>query len=156
MTSLIQPIAIAVTALLLVAVLELVRRRKLSEEYSLVWIAVAVGLVVLAVRRDALDAAARRLGVYYPPALLLLGLIAFVFASALYFSVVMSRQRRQIERLVEEMALLEARQRRIEAASGRPVAAAEMVTGAGGQRGDAGHQRHVGRERHVGEVERDD
>lgn len=155
MTNLVQPIAIAVSAFLLLAVLELVRRRKLSEEYSLVWLAVALGLVILSVRRDALDAAARRLGVYYPPALLLLGLIVFVFASALYFSVVMSRQRRQIERLVEELAMLEARQRRTEAASGRTVAAAEMVAGAGGQRGDAGHERHVAREGHVGEIERE-
>jgi hypothetical protein len=155
MTNLVQPIAIAVSAFLLLAVLELVRRRKLSEEYSLVWIAVALGLVALSVRRDVLDAAARRLGVYYPPALLLLGLIVFVFASALYFSVVMSRQRRQIERLVEELAIIDARQRRLEAASGRPVPAAEVIPGAGGQRGDARHERHVGRERHVSEVERE-
>ena len=40
--------------------------------------------------------------------MLLLVLTLFVFVVSLYFSVVVSRQRQQIERLVEEMALLDA------------------------------------------------
>ena len=47
----------------------------------------------------------------YPPALLLLVLFLFVFVASLYFSVVISRPRQQIERLVEEVAILAARQR---------------------------------------------
>ena len=57
---------------------------------------------------------ARWLGVYYPPAVLLLVLILFVFVASLYFSVVISGQRRQIEHLVEEIALLDQRLREAE------------------------------------------
>jgi hypothetical protein len=109
MTSLVQVLAIGVSGLLLLLVLDLVRRRKLREEYSLIWIACAGALLILSIWRDLLDALARRLDVYYPPAVLLLILILFVFVACLHFSVVVSRQRAQIERLVEDHAILAAR-----------------------------------------------
>jgi hypothetical protein len=104
----IQIVALGVSVTLLVVVLELVRRRKLTEEYSFLWILSSVGLLVLAVKRDTLHVAARWLGVFYPPALLLLLLILIVFVASLCFSVIVSRQRRQIERLIEETAVLSA------------------------------------------------
>ena len=107
----VQVLAIAVSAALLALVLELLRRRLLGEEYALVWILGAVGLLALSVWRSALDAVARWLGVHYGPALLLLLLGVFVFLALLFFSVVVSRQRLQIDRLIEDLAILEARQR---------------------------------------------
>ena len=111
MTDLIQVVSIVVSVALLALVIELVRRRLLTEEYAFVWIACAVALLVLSVRREILHTVARRLDVHYPPALLLLILFGFVFLASLHFSVVISRQRRQIERLVEEMAILSAQMR---------------------------------------------
>ena len=111
MTDLVQVVSVAVSIALLVLVLELVRRRRLTEEYSFIWIFCGVALLVLSLWRRALDLAAAALGAYYPPAVLLLVLTFFVFIVSLYFSVVVSRQRQQIERLVEEVALLDARLR---------------------------------------------
>ena len=112
MTNTVQIVAILVSATFLVVVLDLVRRRKLTEEYSFIWIFCSLGLLGLSIWRDSLHAAARWLGVFYPPALLLLVLFFFVFVASLYFSVVISRQREQIERLVEDMAILSAELRR--------------------------------------------
>src|SRR5215470_7444861 len=112
MTNNVQIIAILVSATFLLVVLDLVRRRKLTEEYSFIWIFCSIGLLGLSIWRDSLHAAAHWLGIFYPPALLLLVLFLFVFVASLYFSVVISRQREQIERLVEEMAILSAEQRR--------------------------------------------
>ena len=109
----IEIVAIAVSLVLLAAVLELDRRRKLTEEYSFLWILSSVALLVLSVRREILHAAARWLGVYYPPAVLLLLLIVMVFVASLCFSVIVSRQRRQIERLIEETAILSAELREL-------------------------------------------
>jgi hypothetical protein len=100
--------ALAVSLLLLLVVLELVRRRKLTEEYSFVWILSSLGLLVLSVRREILHAVAGWLGVHYPPVVLLMLLIVMVFIASLCFSVVVSRQRQQIERLIEETAILSA------------------------------------------------
>ncbi len=107
----VQVLAIAVSAGLLGLVLELVRRKLLGEEYALVWILGAVGLLALSVWRSALDSVARWLGVHYGPALLLLLLGVFVFVALLFFSAVVSRQRLQIDRLIEDLAILEARLR---------------------------------------------
>ena len=95
------------------AVIELVRRRTLTEEYSFIWIVCATALLALSLWRNILELAAAALGVHYPPAVLLLVLTLFVVVVSLYFSVVVSRQRKQIERLVEEMALLDAHVREL-------------------------------------------
>ena len=108
MTNLVQVVAVAVSAGLLVAVIVLVRDGRLREEYAFAWIVGSLVLLVLAVWRNSLDLAAKWLGIYYPPALLLLVFILAMFVVSLYFSVVISRQRQQIERLVEEVALLDA------------------------------------------------
>jgi hypothetical protein len=110
-----------VSILLLVVVLELVRRRRLTEEYSFVWILSSLALLGLSFSRPLLAVAANWLGVFYPPALLLLALLTVVVAALLYFTVVASRQRTQIERVVEEVSILAAEvrdlQRQLE---GRP------------------------------------
>jgi hypothetical protein len=122
MTNLVQVLAIAVSATLLVVVIELVHRKRLREEYAFIWLVAALALLALAVWRNSLELAARWLGVYYPPAVLLLGVILAVFIVSLYFSVVISKQRQQIERLVEELALLDA-----EVRASRTIPSADMV-----------------------------
>lgn len=118
----IQLVAVVVSVLLLLLVLELVRRHLLGEEYAIVWIACAGGLVTLSLWREALHAGARLLGIHYPPAAVLLALVVMVFVGLLSVSVVVTRQRVQIERLIEDLAILEARHRelaaRVEAGSG--------------------------------------
>ena len=114
MGNLVQIGSVVVSGALLLLVIDLVRRRKLTEEYSFIWILCAAALLVLSLWRDILHVTARWLGVYYPPAVLLLVLILFVFIASLYFSVVISGQRRQIEHLVEELALLDQRLRETE------------------------------------------
>lgn len=127
----VQLLAIAVSAGLLALVLELVRRKLLGEEYALVWILGAVGLLALSVWRSALDSVARWLGVYYGPALLLLLLGVFVFVALLFFSVVVSRQRLQIDRLIEDQAILEARLREHEERRRHPADGDDAPTAAG-------------------------
>jgi glycerol-3-phosphate acyltransferase PlsY len=109
----VQVVALAVSVVLLLAVLELVRRRKLIEEYALVWIAAALALIGISARRDLLDTAAGWVGIYYPPALLVSLLVVLVFIGALAFSVIVSRHRRQIERLIEDTAVLTAEMRQL-------------------------------------------
>ena len=134
MTDLVQVISVAVSAGLLAIVVELVRRRNLTEEYSFIWIVCAAALLALSLWRNLLDLAASALGVHYPPAVLLLVLTAFVVVVSLYFSVVVSRQRQQIERLVEELALLDAEVRAI---TQLPVAGSRLPA-AGSHQPDAG------------------
>ena len=155
MTDVVQMTAVAFSLLLVGLVLELVRRRRLTEEHSVIWTAGAVALLVLSLWRDVLHVAARAIGIHYPPALLLLALIGFVFLVSLYFSVVISRQRQQIERLIEEVALLDADVRALRASRGA-VAPAEMVPDAACERRQAPDARRLSRQQHVAGVQADD
>lgn len=119
MTDRIQIVALTVSALLLLVVLELVRRRKLTEEYSFLWILSALALLILSARREILLAVAGWLGVSYTPILLVMALIVMMFVASLCFSVIVSRQRQQIERLIEETAILAAELRDLQAAQSR-------------------------------------
>jgi hypothetical protein len=118
-TNAVKPIAILVSVILVLLVVDLVRRRKLTEEYSLIWLLCGAALLVLSVWKNILDISARWLGIYYPPIVLLLVVVFFGFVASLYFSVVISGQRRQIERLVEEVAIMDARLREMEKGQAR-------------------------------------
>ena len=144
MTDVVQLVSIVVSGGLLVTVIELVRRGRLTEEYSFIWIASAAALLVLSLWRNLLDLAASALGVHYPPAVLLLVLTFFVVIVSLYFSVVVSRHRKEIEKLVEEVALLEADIRALRD-SPRSVTAVRVIPHAADERGDTTDARRVGR-----------
>ena len=58
MTDLVQLVSIVVSAALLVTIVELVRRGRLTEEYSFIWIVCAVALFALSLWRNLLDLAA--------------------------------------------------------------------------------------------------
>jgi hypothetical protein len=144
MTDVVQLISIGVSAALLITVIELVRRARLTEEYSFIWIGCAAALLVLSVWRNLLDLAASVLGVHYPPAVLLLVLTFFVVMVSLYFSVVVSRHRKDIERLVEEVALLEADIRTLREST-RAVPADRVVPHPADERRAAAEERRLGR-----------
>ena len=75
--------------------------------------------------------------------MLILVLVFFVFIVSLYFSVVISRQRQQIERMVEDLALLDRDVRDLRSRIG-PIAADQVVPGPADHRRETGQQRRVG------------
>jgi hypothetical protein len=115
-SSRIQILIICVAALLLIGVLELVRRRRLLERYALLWLLSSVVLLGLAIWRGALDRIAESVGVAYPPNALFIVAFGFVLWMLLHFSVAVSRLSDQSKILAQRIALLEERMRRAEEA----------------------------------------
>jgi len=113
-TSRIQILTVLVAVALLVGVIELVRRRRLLERYSLVWLVSALVLLALASWRGALDRIAQEIGVAYPPNALFIVAFGFVLWMLLHFSVAVSRLTDQSKILAQRLALLEERMRRAE------------------------------------------
>jgi hypothetical protein len=111
----IQLLAIAASGILLLIVLELVRRRRLMERYALLWLLSGVVLLVLAIFRGLLEDAARVIGVEYPPSALFFIAFAFVLLLLLHFSVAVSRLADQSKVLAQRLAILEKRVREVEA-----------------------------------------
>jgi hypothetical protein len=108
----IQLIAIIGSSVLLLVVLELVRRKAFLERYALLWLFSCLVLLGLSIWQGALDAIAESIGIAYPPNALFLIAFGFVLVLLLHFSLAVSRLSDQAKVLAQRMALLEERQRK--------------------------------------------
>lgn len=102
----IQIIAITVSLLFLLYIVRLIIKGKLREEYSIVWIACTVLLIVFSFWRNGLEVMAHLVGVYEAPNLVFTGAIFAVFIYLLHLSVVVSKLHNQNKQLAQEIALL--------------------------------------------------
>ena len=99
---------------LLLIVLELVRRRRLKEEYSLLWLLTAVVLLALSLWRSSLDLIAKLMGVFYPPTALFVVGFGFVLLLLLYFSTIISKLSGENSSLTQRLSILDWRVRQLE------------------------------------------
>ena len=99
---------------LLFIVLELVRRKKFREEYSLLWIITVVVMLILSIWRDSLKLIARALGVFYPPNALFIVGSMFILAILLHFSVVISSFKTEQQELAQRFAIMDLRLEQLE------------------------------------------
>jgi hypothetical protein len=109
MESRLQIVAIVGAIVLLLFVLELVRRRALMERYALLWLGSSIVILALAVWQDALTVLAEQLGIVSAPNALFFVALAFVLLLLLHFSAAMSRLADQSKVLAQRQALLEQR-----------------------------------------------
>jgi hypothetical protein len=110
LTSQTRILAAAIAIVFMALILELIRRDRLQERYSVVWFIAGLGMLagaafpgLLGVVADAMGVRDTNVALFSIVLLLLLGL-------ALNFSVIMSRQAAQITRLAQERALEKARE----------------------------------------------
>ena len=111
MSARVQLVAILAAGVVLLTVLEMVRRRRLMERYALLWLLSAVVLLALASWPEALDRVSRAVGVLYPPTTLFVVAFGFVLLLLLHFSSAVSRLSDQTKVLAQRLALLEERLR---------------------------------------------
>jgi hypothetical protein len=91
---------------LLILVLELVRRRRLREEYTVFWLLTCAVLVILAAWKNALRLVAELVGTTLPLSALFGTGFFLVFLIMLHFSTVISDLWRQNKQMAKEIALL--------------------------------------------------
>lgn len=104
-------VAIAGSLTLLIFVVELVRRRRLKEEYSVLWVATALVLLLLAAWGGLLREIAHLIGADSQASTLYFFGLLFVVFLLLHFSVRVSNLERRVIVLVQEIALLGERDR---------------------------------------------
>lgn len=107
-------ISMVVAGLFLVAVLELVRRGKLREQYSLIWLGFGILFLIVSVNPRLIETVSMRLGVHYAPAVLFLAGLLSCFALILHLSAIVSRLSVQLLRLTQELTLLKGQDSRRE------------------------------------------
>jgi len=103
---------------LLLIVLELVRRKRLKEEYSLLWLLTCIVLLVLSFWRGLLDVLARLVGIFYPPTALFVVGLGFVLLILLHFSTVISKLSTENKELAQRLAILSWKLRNLQGKAG--------------------------------------
>lgn len=93
-------------ALLVLYVLDLVRRRRLSEEYSLLWVVASVVVAILGFSTPLLVWITRKLGVLGEASTVFAFGLAFAVAMLLYLSLKLSRLGFENQELTRDLALL--------------------------------------------------
>jgi len=99
-------IAIVFSLFFMLAVVDLVRRRKLKEQYSLLWLLVGLSMLVLSVSRVNLERLAAFLDIKYAPAMLFLFGLIFSFVLILHLTVVISKMSERLVTLTQDFAIL--------------------------------------------------
>ena len=132
----IQLVAVFGAAVLLLFVLELVRRRRLMERYALLWLLSALVMLALSVWGGALKLLSDKLGIIYPPNALFLVAFGFVLLLLLHFSLVISRLADENKVLAQRLGLLQQRIDEVtsEHAAIRTPEASEYAAARGGTR----------------------
>src|SRR3954465_5718815 len=101
----IQIVAIGGTLVLLLVVLELVRRRRLLERYALVWLGSTLVLLALGIWSGLLGTIADAIGVKYPATALFVVAFGFILRLVLHFSTAVSRLTARPKVLAQRLAL---------------------------------------------------
>ena len=103
---------VAIAAVNLLMILELVRRRQLPPKYAALWLVVGTGGVVVAAAPGLLNRTARLLRVYDPVNLLLFAAVVFLLLVCMHLSWECGRLEEETRTVAEQLALLRLEVRR--------------------------------------------
>lgn len=101
-----QIFALIVCVLVFLFTIDMVRRRRLREEYSALWLATSLLMFVLVLKYDWLEALTRFIGAGLPTTTLFIGSIIFLMLICVQFSIKISRLTDNVKNLAQDNALL--------------------------------------------------
>jgi len=102
-------VAAVIALAFMLMILELIRRDRLQERYSVIWLLAGAGMLAGAAFPGLLELVANIMGVRDTNVALFSIVLLLLLGLALNFSVLMSRQADQITRLAQELALEKAK-----------------------------------------------
>ncbi len=109
LTSQTRIVAAVLAIFFMLLILDLIRRDRLQERYSVIWFVAGLGMLAGAAFPGLLELVADLLGVRNTNVALFSIVLLLLLGLALNFSVIMSRQAAQITRLAQERAIEQAR-----------------------------------------------
>jgi len=98
--------ALIVSVSLFLAIFEMVRRRKVKEEYSWLWLAVSVAMLILVLWNNLLNFISRLIGAEDPLTTLFLSGFLFLLLVNIDYSVRISAYKDQIKKLAQQVGII--------------------------------------------------
>jgi hypothetical protein len=117
---LLKIIAVVGSGALLFIVIELIRRGRLKERYSILWLLAGAVLLIFSLSRGLLEYVSRLVGIFYPPSLLFLLAFLFLLLITLHYSVVISGVTEKNKLMAQELALLRLQMKELMKGDRRP------------------------------------
>ena len=105
-THIITYLSIIFSFALFIFIVNLVRKRKLREEYSLLWIFFSIVFIIFSLWRQGLEVFAHLIGIAYAPAALFLTLVMAMFFILIQYSIIISKLTEMNKNLVQEVGIL--------------------------------------------------
>ena len=102
----IQILAVVGSLGLIAFIIELIRRRRLKEEFAVLWLGMGLVFLVISLFRELLDKFSILVGIGYPPAALFLILIMGLMVILVHFSVAISELKESNKKLAQQVGLL--------------------------------------------------
>jgi hypothetical protein len=99
-------LSICASLAFLAYIVEMVRRRKLQEEYSILWLSGGIVVLILSAKQDWLNRIAAAAGIAYPPSLLFLVGMFFIVLILIHFSIAISKLKQMNKQMAQEIALM--------------------------------------------------
>ena len=99
-------LGIIFSIIFLLFILFLVKKNKLDEKYSIVWIIFSIGILIISIFHDYIMNIALKLGVYYPPILLLLFAIIIEGIYIVHLTITVTKQNKMLISLTQQLAIL--------------------------------------------------
>jgi len=106
MTGELRVFSLLVGVFVFLGIIELVRQRKLREEYSWLWLLAGASIFVLSLSYDFAITVGQIFGGILPSTILYLFAILFLVLISLHFSVMISKLHNQVKDLAQEIAIL--------------------------------------------------
>ncbi len=100
--------AVAAGLLLMVFIFELVRRKKMREEYSWLWLLTGVAIIIMVLWYDLLEFITGLIGAVLPTTTLFILSILFLVLISIHFSVRISSLTDKMIKLTQELSILKA------------------------------------------------
>lgn len=102
-----QALVLAIAIVVLIGVIELLRRRALREKYAALWLVVALAVVVFAAVPGWFASLSRLLGFGLPVNMAFAGAVTVLLLVSMQLSLESGRREDETQRLAEEVALLQ-------------------------------------------------
>jgi hypothetical protein len=101
----IQIFSILFSLAVFLVIFSLVKRRRVKEEYSILWFATSLAFIYLSLDRLAVDRLGDLFGIAYKPTILLLIIAGFITLVLIHITVVITRLADQNKEMIQELAL---------------------------------------------------
>lgn len=100
-------VILVIGALLSISIFYLVRKDKMHGPFATWWLMVALATIILSAFPSWVDNVALKIGIVYPPTLILVLAVGLMLIKMLTMDMALTRKERKIRRLTQRMAIIE-------------------------------------------------